>query len=182
MAIFVNFIAFQIGWFSAVLSAAAGQPWVGALIVAAVVTLHVARAEKPRAEFALVIGCGVIGGIWDSLLVAAGWVTYPSGMLLPFAAPYWIVAMWMSFATTLNVSLGWMKNRPLLAAVFGLFGGPLAYYTGEKLGGIILADPVAALAALGVGWAVMMPLLLGLADRLDSEPGEAASRRGWILD
>lgn len=182
MAIFINFLAFQIGWFAAVLSAAAGSPWVGAVIVAAIVALHVMRAERPRAELALVAACGAIGGVWDSLLVATGWVAYPSGMLLPFAAPYWIVAMWMSFATTLNVSMAWMKGRTWLAAAFGLLGGPLAYYTGEKLGGIILAEPVAALAALGVGWAVMMPLLLALADRLDNEADNATRSQGWILD
>lgn len=182
MAIFINFIAFQIAWFAAVLSAAAGQPWVGALIVAAIVVLHLARAERPRAELTLVLACGAIGGVWDSILVATGWVAYSSGMFLPYAAPYWIIAMWMSFATTLNVSLAWMKGRGWLAAGFGLFGGPLAYYTGEKLGGITLADPVPALVALGVGWAVMMPLLLGLAERLDRDAAEPRSRQGWILD
>ena len=182
MNLAINFIAFQVGWFSAVLSAAAGRPWIGALVMTAVILLHLRRSERPGSELALVGACGIIGGVWDSLLVALGWVSYPSGMLLPYAAPFWIVGMWMLFATTLNVSLGWLKGRTLLAVVFGAAGGPLAYFTGEKLGGIILVSPVSALVALGVGWGALMPLLLQLADRLESaELGEQAAQ-GWILD
>lgn len=182
MAIFVNFVAFQIGWFSVVLSAAAGQPWAGTLIVAAIVALHLYCSEKGRDELALLATCGVIGGVWDSLLVGFGWVAYPAGMILPFLAPYWIVAMWISFATTLNASLAWLKGRTALAVTFGAAGGPLAYLTGEKLGAIELVDPLAAYVALGAGWAVMMPLLLKLADRFDGFAARRGPGQDWILD
>ena len=33
--------------------------------------------------------------------------------------------MWMLFATTLNVSMRFLRGRPWMAAVFGLTGGPL---------------------------------------------------------
>lgn len=164
---FLNFVAFQAAWFAAVLSAAAGSPWIAAVVVALVVAIHLWRSARPRGELGLVIACAVLGGAWDSLLVAVGWVAYPSGMVFAFAAPYWIVAMWMSFATTLNVSLAWLKGRDALAVAFGAAGGPLAYFAGEKLGGIVLVDRPAALVALGLGWAIMMPLLLRLADRID---------------
>lgn len=182
MNLAINFVAFQVGWFAAVLSAAAGNPWIGALVMTAVILLHLLRSERPGPEAAIVGACGLIGGAWDSLLVALGWVSYPSGMLLPYAAPYWIVGMWMLFATTLNVSLGWLKGRDVLAVAFGAAGGPLAYFTGEKLGGIILASPVAALVALGIGWGVMMPLLLRLADRLKDADIDGRPAQGWILD
>ena len=149
---------------------------------AGIIALHLFRAQRPASEALLVGACGVLGGAWDSLLVAFGWVSYPSGMLLPFAAPYWIVGMWMLFATTLNVSLGWLRGRDGLAIAFGAAGGPLAYFTGEKLGGIILVQPTAALVALGLGWAVMMPLLLRLADRCGRAGERAGTPQGWILD
>ncbi len=167
MSMLINFAAFQFGWFASVLSAAAMVPWLGVIAVCAIIALHLYRAQDAAQEFVLILICGAIGSLWDSVLVAMGWVSYPSGMLIPQASPYWIVSMWLLFATTLNVSMGWLKGRPWLAAVFGLVGGPLAYIAGQKLGGIYLLDSTAALSALGLGWAVLMPLLLVIAERFN---------------
>ncbi len=167
MNVLINFAAFQVGWFSSVLGGAKQLPWAGPLAVLAIVALHLYRSDKPQVELKLILACGLIGTVFDSLLVAANWVGYPSGMFSSVMAPYWIIAMWMLFATTLNVSMGWMKGRPLLAAVMGLIAGPLTYVAGHKLGGIEFATQTAALVALGVGWAVIMPALMKLAAYLD---------------
>ncbi|OOO03426.1 MAG: hypothetical protein USCGTAYLOR_00317 [Chromatiales bacterium USCg_Taylor] len=115
------------------------------------------------------LAAAAMGSLWDSILVALGWFDYGS----PFA-PYWIVALWMVFATTLNVSLRWLKSRYLLGAMFGAVGGPLAYYAGEKLGAFTYADPLISLGAQAVGWALLMPLMLRVAQRLD---GFGAARK-----
>jgi hypothetical protein len=60
-----------------------------------------------------------------------------------------------------------MKGRLALAAAFGAVGGPLTYFGGSKLGGVVLNDPVAALVALSIGWAIMMPLLMYLSERFN---------------
>jgi hypothetical protein len=73
----------------------------------------------------------------------------------------------MLFATTLNVSLRWLKGRWVLAALLGGSAGPLSFYAGHRLGGVAFADPVYSLTVLGLGWAVLMPLLLWLGGRLD---------------
>lgn len=167
MTFVLNFALFQVGWFSAVLSAAGLVPLVGVAVIAAVVALHLRLSWRPGRELALIAACAGLGATFDSLLVTAGWVAYPSGQPIAFLAPYWIVAMWMSFATTLNVSLRWLRYRPWLAAAFGVAGGPLAYYTGERLGGIMLVEFTAAMIALGIGWGIMMPLLSALSRRFD---------------
>jgi hypothetical protein len=113
------------------------------------------------------MACGVIGLMFDSVLVAAGWVTYPSGLFNDLLAPYWIVTMWMLFGTTLNLSMRWLKGRPLLAALLGAIGGPASYIAGQKLGGIVFLEFVPAIVALAVGWAVFMPILMALAERFD---------------
>ena len=66
--------------------------------------------------------------------MAAGWLEYPSGILLSNTAPHWIVAMWVLFASTLNVSLRWLRGRWALATLLGAVAGPLAYYGGAGLG------------------------------------------------
>ncbi len=167
MPIIVNFAAFQVGWFSSVIGAAQQLPWIGPTAVLFVVLLHLSRAKKPVAELSLIATCGIIGAFYDSLLVAMGWVTYPSGMFSDLMAPYWIITMWMLFATTLNVSMKWLKGRPLLASVLGLVAGPLTYVAGHKLEGIEFVNQTAALAALGIGWALLMPMLMSLAEQMD---------------
>jgi hypothetical protein len=167
MSLLINFIAFQLGWFACVLGAANDLPWLGPIVVAAAVSLHLVRARRPRPELWLICFAMMLGLAIDSLLLATGWLSYPSGLWLPGLAPYWIVSMWALFATTLNVSMGWMRGRPLVAAVMGAIGGPLSYLAGEKLGGIELDQAAYALAALAVAWAVAMPLLSWLAGRLD---------------
>lgn len=167
MPLLINFAGFQVGWFSSVIGAAKQMPWLGPLVLLVVLAIHLRRAHTPNAELALVVACGMVGVCFDSVLVAAGWVTYPSGQFSDFLAPYWIVTMWMLFGTTLNLSMGWLKGRPLLAAFFGAVGGPTSYIAGQKLGGIVFLDYYTALVALGIGWALAMPLLLELAARFD---------------
>ena len=179
MLMLLNFAAFQIGWFSAVLGAANGVPWAGPAVIAAVISVHLLIVRRPLAELTLILLCGLIGAVMDSLLVAAGWVSYSTGLIVHNAAPYWIVAMWMLFATTLNLSLGWLKRRKVVAAAFGLLGGPLAYYTGFKLGGIAFDDFEAAMLALALGWAAVVPVLLILAERFNGMAEPAEARPAW---
>jgi hypothetical protein len=165
--VLLNVALFQAGWFACVLGAARGMPWLGPLVVLVAVALHLRVARRPLLELYLLLSAAAVGLVVDSLLLSSGWLEYPSGLWLAGFAPYWIVAMWMLFATTLNVSLAWLHGRPVLAALLGAVGGPLSYLGGEKLGGISLLEPVHALAALAVAWAIAMPALMSLAARLD---------------
>jgi hypothetical protein len=172
MAVAINFVLFQLAWFACVLGAAYQMPWIGPLAVAAIVGYHLLRVPEPRAEIALLVIVALIGAVFDSVLVSTGWLAYPSGQWAAYLAPYWIVAMWVAFATTFNVSLNWLKGRPLLGFAFGAVGGPLAFVAGEKLGGVTLVEPVAALAALAIGWGLITPVLMALAARFDGwRPG-----------
>jgi hypothetical protein len=179
VAIFINFILFQIGWFACVLGGVHGQPWAGTVVALAIVALHLARAANPAAEFKLVLVVALIGGAWDSALVALGWIVYPSGTLITNTAPHWIVAMWMLFATTLNISLRWLKHRGFLAILLGAVAGPFAYYAGEMLGALQFTDWLTAIAAQGIGWGMLLPLLVMLSNRYD---GIATARRLRVVN
>ena len=167
MNILVNAIAFQIGWFACVLGGANQMPWLGTLVAAIIVTWHLNRAQWPDRELVLLVAVGLLGAQWDSLLVAAGWLAYPSGTLLTNTAPHWIVAIWVLFAATLNVSLRWLRGRQVLASLLGALAGPLSYYSGAKLGGVVIVEPLFAFVALTIGWAAFMPLLLKLSMYFD---------------
>lgn len=159
----INFLAFQFGWFSCVLGAAYGYPLVGLAAVFGVVSLHLLRAPRPASEVSLLISCALTGVVFDSLLLATGWIAYPNGEWVPGLAPYWIVAMWVLFGTTLRESMAWLQGRWVLAAMAGAAGGPLSYLAGQKLGAIEFVTPTPALLTLAVGWGVMMPMLAALA-------------------
>jgi hypothetical protein len=171
MMVVSNFVLFQIGWFSCVLSAAAHQPWIGLLMTTGIVVIHMLRAPIPMMELKLVLLALAIGLVFDSLLVWQGWLQYSSGIVFSNVAPYWIVAMWGLFATLLNVSLRWMRGRWVLAIVFGAAGGPAAYYGGLRLGALEFGNMPAGLTALAIGWAVLTPLLLALSSRFDGYAG-----------
>jgi hypothetical protein len=167
MNILMNFAAFQLGWFACVLGGANQMPWLGTLVATLIVAWHLGQAQSPGREFTLLAAVGALGATWDSLLVAAGWLTYPSGTLFTNTAPHWIVAMWVLFASTLNVSLRWLRGRWILGTVLGAVAGPLAYYAGASLGGVVIAEPLFAFTSLALGWAAFVPLLVRLSTRLD---------------
>lgn len=163
----VNFIAFQVGWFACVLGAANGLPWLGVLVGFVVVWIHLSKAARPGPELRLLTLAVLMGLVLDSVLVSSGWLRYPSGHWLPGLAPYWILAMWALFATTLNLSMAWIKANARLAALLGAVFGPLSYIAGQRLGGVEFVDFGLGVTALAVAWAVAMPLLVVAANRLD---------------
>ena len=167
--ILINVAIFQAGWLCCVLAGANQLPWLGTVSALLIVIWHVLRAENGQKELSLVLIVIGIGALWDSLLVYTGLLQYPSGTLISGTAPHWIIAMWALFATTLNVSLRWLKYRPLPAAMLGAVSGPAAYFAGYKLGGVQFPDMAAALLALAAGWAILMPLLMALSNRFDGK-------------
>jgi hypothetical protein len=179
MLVLINAVVFQVAWLVSVIGGAQQMPWLGPVAVLLALALHVHTARKPFEEILLVVICALIGAGFDSILVAAGWVTYKAGLFSDHLAPYWIISMWMLFAMTLNVSMRWLRGQPKLAALLGFYGGPASYLGGQALGGIVLSNQVAALMALAVGWAKMMPILMWLSENLDGMPGR---RRSWIAE
>lgn len=167
MTLIANIVLFQAGWFACVLGAAHGLPWIGAITAALIVAWHVLQAAQPARELALVGVAAALGALFETVLLQSGFVHFPHGGLFDGLAPYWMIALWALFATTLNVSLRWLRAHPALGAWLGGIGGPLAYYAGARLGAIELAAAGASLAAIAIGWAVLTPLLLACARRLD---------------
>ena len=167
MNVLVNAVAFKLGWVSAVLGGANGLPMLVIAGVAAVVVIHLWRSVVPLREATLLLLAAAIGLSWDSVMVAAGWLAYPSGILISGLAPYWIVAIWIVFATTLNVTFRWLRDRLPLAAAMGAVFGPLSYIAGASAGAVELVQPVAAIASLAVAWSLLMPGFILVARELD---------------
>jgi hypothetical protein len=163
------FVAFQCGWFACVLGAAHERAWLGAALVALLALVHLLRSAHAAPELALLAITGAIGTLWDTMLIQVGLIKYSSGFVLHGLAPYWIIALWILFATTLNVMLRWLRGRALIAAALGALGGPLSFWSGARLGALSLPHFWPAMAALAAGWAVITPLLVRLSQRFDGQ-------------
>lgn len=170
--IIINFVLFQIGWFACVLGAAKQMPWLGVIVVAAIIAWHLSQAKQAKPELILLALVLIIGGSFDQLMLSSGLISYqahgweflnnPSAL-----TPAWILALWAEFVTILNVSLRWMHGKWLIAVLFGAIGGPLAYMGAEKLGAVTLNNLPVTYIALGLGWAIFTPLLLKFSERFD---------------
>lgn len=176
MNILLNVILFKLAWLSTIFGSANGMPLLGPAVVAVAVSVHLLLATEPGREVSLLLLAGIIGLVWDSIMVSAGWVSYPNGVLVQGFAPYWIVSMWVLFATTLNIAFRWLRDKPLVAVLLGAAFGPLSYYAGASAGAVELLQPIYALTALSIAWAILMPSLLALGRQFDGYPSPPMQR------
>lgn len=167
----VNLAAFQLGWLACVLGAAQGAPWFGPPAVAALVGGQAAIFGRPPSGWPALAVAALIGYAADSALVLAGLLSFPPHAALGAPAALWMTALWVNFAATLDGALGWLRGRPLTAALLGAVGGPAAYGAGERLGAVELSDPSAP-AWVALEWALATPILILLA-RPDRQSLEA---------
>jgi hypothetical protein len=104
----VNFLLFQAGWLACVLGAARGLPWIAILYGVPALALHLRWARRAFLEFRLILVCVLTGLVFDSLLLASGWVAFPNGWWIPGAAPYWMLqqclAPWAGPSPTLRAN------------------------------------------------------------------------------
>lgn len=161
----INLSLFKIGWLIVVFSAAAGLAEVGAATVALIALVHLVRARRIGSELALLFIAGCIGLIWESIVVQGGFLTYPTAGTNAGLAPYWIVAMWVLFATTLNVGMKWLRKNLFVAALAGAICGPLSFLAGQQAGAVTLGDN--AILVIGLGWAVLLPAVTIIAAAFD---------------
>lgn len=172
IALWASFIGYELVWLVAVIFAGRGEPWPGVIAALLFVGWQLGVSTQRRVALrvlAIAVVCGVvIDGLVHGLHLAdyaAAAPALPTG-----GAPLWILGLWACFSLTLSGPLRALGERPLLAAVLGGVGGPLAY-AGAARGWDALtfrAPEWQALALLGIGWAVAMPLLASLS-------------RHWIL-
>lgn len=148
-----NFVAYQLAWFAVVVGAAQNYAWAGAAVALLVAAVHL-WLRRDIFELKLMGLAAAIGMLVDSTLAMTGQVHFNSAG--PDLAPYWMVSLWIAFATTLNHSLRWLMCRPVAAALAGAIGGPLAYLAGARLGALSLATPAITLSLIAFLWMLAM--------------------------
>ncbi len=161
------FVVGQIGWFGCVLSAARGAAWMGVTLACVLILLHLWRVRRPGEELKLIVSVMLIGAVWETVVVSAGLLAYPTSTLIHGLPPLWLPAEWAMFAAQFNTTYQWLKSRVALAAVFGAIAGPVSFHAGAALGALQFVKPWPAAAALAVGWAGLLPLVTVMSRRWD---------------
>jgi hypothetical protein len=165
--VILNYVLFQVGWFSCVLGAANNQPWLACLVVLAIVLGQVYYAPFPKQALKLILLACVLGSFVDQMLLNNHIVEYASNGWSVAIVPVWIIGLWMSFSSTLNVSMRWLRNQKVTAFLFGLIGGPLAYVAAEKLGAIHIPPMLLNYVILGLFWGFAMLALIEFSQQFD---------------
>lgn len=114
-----NLVLFKLAWLAVVFGAANQLAFAGTLAVVTACAWHLHVARDTRAELTLLVIAALTGLAWESLLISQGVIAYSAGATSQTTAPYWIVAMWVLFATTLNLGLRWIRRNLGIAMVFG---------------------------------------------------------------
>jgi len=167
-SLITNFILFQLGWFACVLGGAYDQTLLGSLIALAVIAYHFYRAADAMQEFRLIMLALIIGLVFESVVTAQNYARYSHGQIFEFIAPLWMILMWPLFATTLNLSMRWLKGiAPLLIALVGALFAPLAYYAGNRLGAVDYDDLPLSMSLIAIAWSALLPALVTMSLKLD---------------
>lgn len=176
MHVIANVGLFKIGWLSCVYGAASGFAFEGCLLALFIVAISVKQANNRQSELLTIALITLVGLIWESLVASQHLMIYATqsnpqlegwaidGLVL---APYWLIVMWALFATTINQSMAWLKDRLIVATIMGGIFGPLAFVAGEKLGAVVFVNESAAMVLLAIGWALLMPTVCLIAKGIE---------------
>ena len=168
-----QFLAFDVAWASAVAGGAGGWPWLGVIPALAVLALHlfVSRAVI-WAELRLVLAIALFGILLETGFIGAGLVTFAGTPVLGVLPPIWVWGLWLGFASLPNGSLTWLQGRTGLQMLLGLLFGPLAYWTGAKMGAAEMPS-AGALVIIGLAWSLAFPAIMRLAEAISPRPAMA---------
>jgi Protein of unknown function (DUF2878) len=175
----LNFALYYAGWFACVLGPAWGYPWTGTAIALALIGCHLGLVQRRGDELALMAAAALFGTVVDTLQIACGLLSFPTGTVFGWLPPAWLIVLWAQFAATFHFSMKWLKGRPWLAAFFGAIGGPVAFDAGRRLG-VVAFHPAfwPSLLSLSVVWASAVPFLMRIAVRQDGRKG-IGEYRAW---
>lgn len=168
MKLVVNIVLFQILWLACVAGAGKGYPWAGLPVLLVFCGYHAYVSSTRKADFSLLAICVVIGGACDTLLLQLGLLRFDQPIPSTAFAPVWILMLWAGFALTLNHSMAFFKGKTAAAIVFGVLGGPLAYWVANHVWSAVqfTAPDWQVYGALAIVWGVLTPCLLALGTRL----------------
>jgi Protein of unknown function (DUF2878) len=164
----VNAIGYQIVWFTSIYGASISNIWLGFLASLLFAIAMLSLGGKSKNDFRLLCIGLCVGMSVDSFFAASGLIQYDAAWPFNNTAPLWILALWLSFSLTLNHSMSFLRGNLWIASLFGLIGGPIAYLGADRIFDVLHygADILWVVLALGIAWAIAIPAILFIDERL----------------
>lgn len=157
----INALLFQALWFACVVGGANLLMWPAIIAGAVMAIWQLHPKRRHHNDISVVLAALILGLLVDSSWTIFGLMEFAGPRPMQPLAPGWILIMWMGFALTVNHSMAWLANHPVLPGLMGLIGGPLAYFAGLRLGAVqYLIDPWHLSAILGIVWAIALTILV----------------------
>lgn len=153
---------FYVGWLVCMHQATGDYPYLGPLLVFAILVYHFFVNGLLLPDVILCITLGLFGTLVDSLYVMIGMLSYQGGYAeFPHLAPLWITSLWSLYAISINHSLKWLNYHLLLAALMGAMGAVSSYLAGVKLAAVsLLWGDILPLVIIGAIWSIVVPASL----------------------
>ncbi|MFT6917596.1 MAG: hypothetical protein ACJA2G_000197 [Cognaticolwellia sp.] len=149
-----NLVAFNVAWF--------GLVFIGDLfipIAAILVGAQLWYFKSTKNEILLICSVAALGICLDLALVYSGVFIFPGTDGIPF----WLITLWIVFASTIRHSLAFLANSKLLQFVVGAISAPLSYLAGAKLAVVDLGLSVgASYLLLACLWGPFMVFMFAL--------------------
>jgi hypothetical protein len=151
----INVGIYQLIWFLCVLLGDRGG-----LIALPCLFLHLYLSPSRLADLQMMGLLLLAGTFIDGSLLIGGFFSF----LAPaHPIPFWLAVVWLALGTLPHHSLAWMQKRPIFAAVFGAFGGPLAYWAGVRLGAASFnLSLLSSLLILALIWGFLWPIVMAV--------------------
>lgn len=156
-AIALSLILYHVAWLACVKEPTLGIGGLGLVTVALSTVLHLALFPQ-RAQLLRTAALASVWGLFaDAVLMWTGVLVFASPIAVGWLPPVWMVALWWNFGLLCVAALDWLAKKPLWAVLFGVVGGPLAYYGGAAMGAVTfgVSLPV-AMTAVAVEWGLTM--------------------------
>ena len=161
MSVLINAGLFYLVWFTAVVGSAQLMVWPVLLSCGLLLGWQLHPARRHPTDFKVLAAALILGLLADSLWIRTGLLEFTDQRPIAAISPLWIIALWAGFALTINHSLQFLKNHPVLPIISGTIGGPMSYYAGVRFGAVeYLAGTMLVSACLAIGWSISILILV----------------------
>lgn len=162
-----NLVCFNIAWL--------GLVFIGNLFIPIAIFLLGAQlwsSDTDKSDIVLILLVATVGVALDFILIHVGVFTFPDTENIP----YWLITLWVCFASTIRKSLDFLARSRWLQFLVGAFVAPLSYLAGAKAGVVYLSLSIAESYVLLAGlWGPLMLVIFAFSRWLKLEDSAHAS-------
>jgi len=154
LSFLTDLVIFQVAWFGCVLATRSPFPHLLPILVLLLVLVRVLLTRGLAQALPFTLACLILGIVGDSTLVHLGLLSFEPYPSL-FGTPLWMVALWLNFGLMLRPLFTWFLDHCWRSLIGFSAGGVFAYYSGQKLGVLILSVDLQSHLGVAVEWAIV---------------------------